>query len=73
MHQDEVRDQCYWGQNKLASLSLWLDLKCPPEALVLKVWSSACSAIGRRWNLQEVGPSRRKVGHGGVYFAAWLI
>jgi hypothetical protein len=30
---------------------------------VLKAWSFACGIIGRWWNLQEVGLSKRKLGY----------
>jgi hypothetical protein len=42
-----------------------LDLKSWPKAHMQKARSPACGAIGRLWNLEEVGPSRRKSGYWG--------
>jgi hypothetical protein len=34
-----------------------------PKACLLKTWSLAFDGIGGLWNLQEIGPSGRKLGH----------
>jgi hypothetical protein len=33
---------------------------------MLKAWSPAYGIIGRWWDLQEVGPSGKKLGHWGM-------
>jgi hypothetical protein len=50
----------------MRNITIMFNLKCSPKAHVIKVWSPACGAIGRWWNLEEEEPSGRKLGHGGI-------
>lgn len=49
-----------------------LNLKCSLKRPMIKAWLPSCRVIGRWLSLQEVGPSRRKLGHSGHVLEGYI-